>query len=209
MGTIVGKIGILLFGFNSKIYGEQLKRLPDGIIRDMQHFLDTFNFLFNDYDAYIESRMGGETSDWCCCRVAYQFYSQKKDTVSKKEWEKFCKARNIPKEQELQMWFEINSNPYLASKTSFDSETMWQAVRKNYDKVSGRLDRTELKTLIRENWKLWDEECNEENTKRHRDIHTRELRNLLHSVRIQELPISLTLSGEMSAVVSEGVGNWV
>jgi len=115
---VVGKLGIFLFGFNSKIYEEQLKRHPDGIIRDMQHFMDTFNFVFNhdNYDAYVDAKIGGETADWCCCRVLYHFYSYKKDHVSKEEWIEFCKKKNISDNDRTLLWNEINNNPYLASK---------------------------------------------------------------------------------------------
>jgi len=177
--ALVSRIGLLLFGFHSKIYQEQLKRHPDGMIREMQHFFDTFNFLFNDYDSYIVGNIGRESSD-CCCLNMYRFYSQKKDTVTRIEWEKFCITRGIEKQQEEQMWFEINNNPLLATKDSFDSNTLWKAVHMNYDKVSGRIDRTELKTLIMEKWKIWDQECNEENTRRYQE------RNETNSMRSQD-----------------------
>jgi len=163
---VVGKLGILMFGFTSKIYKEQLKRHPDGIIRDMQHFLDTFNYLFNDYDKYRRSKMFGKTADWCCCRALWRYCNQKKETISKEEWTSFCRKREISAEQELQMWCEINSNPYLLLKKSFDSKTLWNAVRKNYDKVSGRLDTLEYKTCIREKWEAWEAECNSVNKRR-------------------------------------------
>jgi len=165
--AIVAKLGMLLFGFNSKIYGEQLKRHPDGIIRDMQHFLDTFNYLFNNYDLYTNAKMDGKTGDWCCCCALYNFYRQKKDVVSKEEWTAFCKKRYITEAQENTMWFEINNNPYLAGKNSISTKTLWEAVRKNYDKVSGRLD-TDFVTLIRQKWKEWAKECHEENIERSR-----------------------------------------
>jgi len=168
--TVVGKLGILMFGFDSKIYGEQLKRHPDGIIRDMQHFLDTFNYLFNDYDAYTMGKMGGETADWCCCRVLWRYCIQKKETITRQEWTNFCRKREISSDEEVQMWYEINSNPYLLSKKCFDSKTLWNAVRKNYDKVSGRLDATELRTCIREKWEDWEAECNAENKKRRTEL---------------------------------------
>jgi len=167
---VVGKLGILMFGFNSKIYQEQLKRHPDGIIRDMQHFLDTFNYLFNDYEAYIISKMGGETTDWCCCRVLWRYCIHKKETITREEWASFCRKREISSEEELQMWYEINSNPWLLSKSSIDSKTLWLAVRKNYDQVSGRLDTLKSKTCIREKWEAWEAECNAENMRRSQSL---------------------------------------
>eukprot|EP00495_Collosphaeridae_sp_1-RS-2012_P001277 TRINITY_DN1312_c0_g1_i1.p1 TRINITY_DN1312_c0_g1~~TRINITY_DN1312_c0_g1_i1.p1 ORF type:complete len:289 (-),score=23.48 TRINITY_DN1312_c0_g1_i1:390-1256(-) len=168
--TVVGKLGILMFGFDSKIYGEQLKRHPDGIIRDMQHFIDTFNYLFNDYDAYMISKMGGETADWCCCRVLWRYCLYRKETITREEWTNFCRKRQISSDEEVQMWYEINCNPYLLSKKYFDSKALWNAVRKNYDKVSGRLDTTELRTCIREKWEAWEAECNSENKRRGTEV---------------------------------------
>jgi hypothetical protein len=205
--SVVSRIGMSLFGFSSKIYKEQLKRHPDGIIRDMQHYLDTFNFLFNSdhYETYVRERMDG-TADWCCCRVLYHFYSHKKDVVSREEWDTFCGSRGITNEENKRMWFEINNNPYLATKSSFDSNTLWEAVRKNYDKVSQRLGTKDLTTLIQKKWKIWDAECNERNSRRNRENYKKEWKRMTALINPGEVPLAMILSPTQSTEPSKFSG---
>jgi len=181
--TIVAKIGMLLFGFNSEIYREQLKQHPDGMIRDMQLYFETFKFLFGGY-------IGSEDESNKCCncfscvceyicpQVAGSGASG--EQVSAAEFSMFCSDRNIKKELIYQMWSEINNDPYLAQKKSFTSKTLWNAVRSNYDKVSQRLEKSNVETtLIREMWSKWDKEC-----------HTMKLKESLSVVRNTSASVS-------------------
>jgi len=161
--TIVAYLGMKLFGFNSEIYSEQLRQHPDGIIRDMELYLDTFNFLFENY------RVESKRSKMCCsCVWAVWGYfvadlfedsdgTSSSESVTATQFAEFCTDREIANEQMFKMWSEINNDPYLATKKFFTSKTLWKAVRSNYDKVSQRIEIET--TLIRRMWKKWDEEC--------------------------------------------------
>jgi len=155
--TIVSYLGMKLFGFNSEIYSMQLRQRPDGIIKDMELFSGTWNYLFDHYK--IESR----SNKFCCLSVLWECVcgctcgGSGKDSggelLNAKEFDKFCKDRNISRDQKFQMWNEINSDPYLKSKNFFTKKTLWNAVRSNYD------DRVDIQsTLIETMWKKWDKE---------------------------------------------------
>jgi len=161
--TIVAKLGMLLFGFNSEIYREQLNQHPDGMIRDMQHYFETFKFLFGDY---IEVK--GNNSKFCKC-LSLNFCDficpdnagsdSSGEQVSALAFARFCTDRKIEKHKMYKMWEEINNDPYLTKQKSFTSKTLWKAVRNNYDAVCQRLEEVDVDTtLIREMWREWDKE---------------------------------------------------
>jgi len=176
--TIVAKLGMLLFGFNSKIYSEQLKQHPDGMIRDMQLYFETFKFLFGSYIGLEDKssktcNCGSLNLCEYICPQASGSSNRSGEQVSAADFSRFCADREIKKEMMYQMWGEINNDPYLATKKSFTSNTLWNAVRSNYDKVSQRVEVVDVKTtLIREMWRKWDKEC-----------HTMKMRQSLNLVR--------------------------
>jgi len=151
--TIVAFLGMKLFGFNSEIYSMQLRQRPEGIIKDMELFSETWKYLFNQYK--IERR----SNKFCClsflseCVCGHTSGDSSGEMLNAKQFDKFCVDRYISSDQKFQMWKEINNDPYLASKNFFTKKTLWNAVRSNYDRRGG-VERN----LIQKMWKTWDEE---------------------------------------------------
>jgi len=159
--TVVAYLGMRLFGFNSEIYSEQLRQHPDGIIRDMEIYLETFQYLFGKY---MNSQSSGSTVCSPCLSVILEacpgFSSGRSgsiEMITARQWVRFCNDREIESNDTFMMWSEINNDPFLATKPFFTSKTLWNAVRRNYDKASQLV---ELEgTTIQKMWKKWDKEC--------------------------------------------------
>jgi hypothetical protein len=146
---IVAKIGMILFGFNSEIYSAQLEQRPDGKIRDMELYFETFKFLFGRYVG-----LEGEGNKFCnfvslkFCKYFCPKAAGSGEKVSAAQFSTFCSDRKIERELMYQMWSEINNDPYLARKKSFTSKTLWKAVQNNYDKRSERLENVDVETTL-------------------------------------------------------------
>lgn len=159
---VIAYLGMWIFGFNSEIYREQLRHHPDGIVRDMEFFFETFKFLFQKYMEKKSSRSSIACSslsailEGICPYICGISSSASNEVVTAQQFAQFCSDREIERKEVWQMWSEINNDPYLASKTFFTSKTLWNAIRSNYDKVAERVN-VET-TLIRRMWKKWDEE---------------------------------------------------
>lgn len=163
--TVVAYLGMKLFGFNSEIYSEQLRQHPDGIIKDMEIYLETFQYLFGKY-INLE-RSGSTACGPCghCCSFIFEYLcpslssgkSGSIEMVTAAQFVSFCNERQIDSNDVFIMWSEINNDPYLATKKFFTSKTLWNAVRRNYDKASQRVGVGA--TTIQKMWKKWDIEC--------------------------------------------------
>merc|ERR1719397_569538 len=156
--TIVSYLGMKLFGFNSEIYIQQLRQRPDGIIRDMELFSETYSYLF---DRYKIKKSGSNklcclsvlAECVCCGTCACSGGGSSGEMITSKEFDQFCNDRDISRDQMSRMWHEINNDPYLASKDFFTKKTLWNTVRSCYDE---RLESES--SLIQTMWKKWDTE---------------------------------------------------
>jgi len=160
--TVVAYLGMRLFGFNSEIYSEQLRQHPDGIIRDMEIYLETFNYLFGKY-------MNSHTSESTVCGPCLSCFwdyicpgfssggAGSIEVITIAQFIEFCDDRKIDSNDRFLMWSEINNDPLLATKKFFTSKTLWNAVRRNYDKASQRVEVEG--TTIQRMWRKWDIEC--------------------------------------------------
>jgi len=166
--TVVAYLGMQLFGFNSEIYSEQLRQHPDGIIRDMEIYLETFQFLFGKYTNSESSRSRACGPCLSCiweylCPGLSSGGSGSIERVTATQFVEFCNDRHIDKDTTFVMWSEINNDPYLATKAFFTSKALWNAVRVNYDIVCQRVEVES--TTIQRMWKKWDIECLTHKTK--------------------------------------------